>query len=168
MTGFYIGGIVLSVLIVIYWLSRPQPQAVKGDELAVWPFESMPIMTDSERLFYDKLTHALPDYPIFVQVQLSRIIEPEMTDGRERQFWFNRICRQSVDYIVVDTDLQTVLLAIELDDWTHNTQTRKKQDAKKDKALASAGIAMMRFSAQKIPDSVVLRHEILTTIEQYT
>jgi len=106
---------------------EPDPQPVRGDDLAIWPFASMPIMTDSEVIFFHKLKNALPEYHIFVQVQLSRIIEANSEETSERSFWFNRICRQSVDYVITDIDAQTTLVAIELDD--------KKRMIKKTKRL---------------------------------
>lgn len=142
-------------------------ESVRGDELAIWPFAPMPIMTDTEVLFFDKLKDALPDYHIFVQVQLSRIIAGNSDDAAERRFWFNRICRQSVDYVIVDSDAQTTLVAIELDDWTHNSKARQKADDKKDKALASAGIPIVRFHAERMPTTAMIRHELLQVIETY-
>lgn len=142
-------------------------EAVRGDELAIWPFAPMPIMTDTEVLFFDRLKDALPDYHIFVQVQLSRIIAGNSDDAAERRFWFNRICRQSVDYVIVDSDAQTTLVAIELDDWTHNSKARQKADDKKDKALASAGIPIVRFHAERLPTTAMIRHELLQVIETY-
>ena len=143
-------------------------QPVRGDELAIWPFEPMPIMTDTEVIFFCKLQKAIPEYHIFSQVQLSRIIEPNEEAGTDRSFWFNRICRQSVDYVLVDVDAQTTLLAIELDDWTHNSKSSQKADAKKDKALASAGIPILRFHAERMPSVEILRHEVLKAIENYS
>lgn len=145
----------------------PDPPAVKGDELAIWPFETMPIMTNSEVIFFKKLITALPEYHIFSQVQLSRIIEPSQEAQGDRAFWFNRICRQSVDYVVVAQDCQTVLVAIELDDWTHESKARQKQDDKKDKALASAGIAVVRFHAEKMPTPEIIRHDVLGVIAKF-
>lgn len=155
------------VFLLLLWLILPKKKMVKGDDLPVWPFEPMPLMTDSEVLFFHKLEQALPEYRIFSQVQLSRMIEPTEDVGKERQFWFNRVCRQSVDFVLVDKDLQTVLLAIELDDWTHESQARQRQDAKKDKALASAGIPIMRFHAGKMPSSQIIRHDVLQVLRQY-
>ena len=146
---------------------EPDPKPVRGDDLAIWPFAPMPIMTDTEVIFFKKLSNALPEYHIFVQVQLSRIIETNTTENSERSFWFNRICRQSVDYVIVDVDAQTTLVAIELDDWTHTSKARQKADDKKDKALASAGIAMVRFHAERIPSADMLRHELMQVIENY-
>lgn len=159
--------IIVMVVGLLFIIKRPKETLVKGDELAIWPFEPMPIMTDSEVLFFKKLQLALPDYVIFSQVQLSRIIEPSDEVGRDRQFWFNRVCRQSVDFVLIDKDCQTVLAAIELDDWTHESQTRQKQDAKKDKALASAGIPIMRFHAEKMPSVEMLRADVLEVLRQF-
>lgn len=77
----------------------------------------------------------MPELIIFGQVQLSRIIMPNDDDDTDQGFWFNRICRMSVDYVLVDQDKQTVLLAIELDDWTHNTRRRQQQDEKRQSAV---------------------------------
>ena len=147
--------------------SATDSESVRGDELAIWPFAPMPIMTNTEVLFFDKLKDALPNYHIFVQVQLSRIIAGNSDDAAERRFWFNRICRQSVDYVIVDSDAQTTLVAIELDDWTHNSKARQKADDKKDKALASAGIPIVRFHAERMPTTAMIRHELMQVIEAY-
>lgn len=146
---------------------EPDTPPVRGDDLAIWPFVPMPIMTDTEVMFFHKLKEALPEYYIFVQVQLSRIIEASSEETSERSFWFNRICRQSVDYVITDMDTQTTLVAIELDDWTHSSKSRQKADDKKDKALASAGIPIVRFHAERLPTADILRYEIIQVIEKY-
>ena len=159
----------LCLLLLSRASSKPtKDKPVRGDDLPIWPFEPMPIMTDSEVIFFKKLQQAIPECHIFSQVQLSRIIEPSEEAGSDRQFWFNRICRQSVDYVLVAADAQTTLLAIELDDWTHESKARQKADAKKDKALASAGIPILRFHAERLPSIEILRHEILQVIETYS
>ena len=156
--------------------AKPKPEikktildadSVRGDELPIWPFAPMPIMTNTEVIFFKKLQDAMPEYHIFVQVQLSRIITGNSDTVSERNFWFNRICRQSVDYVIVDNDAQTTLVAIELDDWTHNNSARQKADDKKDKALASAGIPIVRFHAERMPTTAMIRHELIQVIETY-
>lgn len=166
MDNFLIVGLLLAAAI-LFLIFRPKTKKIKGDDMPVWPFEPMPLMTDSEVLFYKKLKMALPEFHLFGQVQLSRMIEPTEEVADERQFWFNRVCRQSVDYVLVDEDLQTVLAAIELDDWTHESKARQKQDAKKDKALASAGIPIIRFHAEKMPSAQMIRHEVIAVLRAY-
>lgn len=161
------------LFLLLLWLLTTKPSnddkplpPVRGDELAVFPFEPMPLMTDTEVLFFNKLQQALPEYLIFSQVQLSRVIAPLDDDEIDQSFWFNRICRMSVDYVVVATDCQTVLLAIELDDWTHHNRRRQQQDDKKDKALSSAGIAIVRFHGEAMPDVNQLRHTLLAVMAE--
>ncbi|WP_296403564.1 DUF2726 domain-containing protein [Psychrobacter sp.] len=168
-----LGVMVLVALIILMSIigqrrhDTTKQKPVRGDELPIWPFETMPIMTDTEVLFFAKLQQAVPEYYIFSQVQLSRIIHPSEEAGQDKHFWLNRICRQSVDYVLVDKDAQTTLLAIELDDWTHESATRVKADEKKDKALASAGIPILRFHAERMPSVSILRHDIKTVITKY-
>ncbi|WP_296204869.1 DUF2726 domain-containing protein [Psychrobacter sp. UBA3962] len=168
-----LGVMVLVALIIMMSIiaqrrhDNKKQKPVKGDELAIWPFEPMPIMTDTEVLFFAKLQQAVPEYYIFSQVQLSRIIAPSEEAGTDKNFWFNRICRQSVDYVLVDRDAQTTLLAIELDDWTHDSVARQKADDKKDKALASAGIPILRFHAERMPSVSVIRHDVEAVISKY-
>lgn len=169
-----LGVMVLVALIIIISIigqrhhEKKATKPVKGDDLPIWPFEPMPIMTDTEVLFFAKLQKAVPEYYIFSQVQLSRIIKPSEEAGSDKSFWFNRICRQSVDYVLVDKDAQTMLLAIELDDWTHDSASRNKADEKKDKALASAGLPILRFHAERMPSVAVIRHDIETVISKYS
>ena len=122
----------------------------------------MPIMTPTDIIFFNKLQQALPELLIFGQVQLSRIIRPN--PNANQQFWFNRICRMSIDYVLVAPDKKTVLAAIELDDWTHNSARRQQQDNKKDKALSCAGIPILRFHGEAMPNVAQLRQQILQTI----
>lgn len=135
------------------------PRTVRGDDLAVWPFEQMPFMTDSEVRFFALLQEAMPEHFIFAQVQLSRLIQA--TDPQDAAFWFNRICRMSADYVLVDRDAQTVIAVIELDDWTHDKPERKRADQKKTKAIESAGLPLIRFDGRRMPSATQLRHEII-------
>lgn len=160
--------IALIGLFTLIWLIKKifgekKLPAVRGDELAVFPFSPMPIMTNTEVIFFKKLQQAVPEYLIFGQVQLSRIIAPS-DDEVDKSFWLNRINRMSVDYVIVDEDCQTTLLAIELDDWTHDSRQRQKADEKKDKALSSAGIAVLRFDSEQMPNVHQLREAIVDII----
>lgn len=166
--------LVVAVIVVLsiigqrrYEKKQKEIKPVRGDDLPIWPFTPMPIMTDTEVLFFQKLQNAVPEYLIFGQVQLSRIIEPSEEAGSDKGFWFNRICRQSIDYVLVARDAQTTLLAIELDDWTHDSLSRSKADEKKEKALASAGIPIIRFHAERMPSVDILRHDIEAVLDKY-
>ncbi len=160
--------IVLLCLLVIFLLSYRRgaavPRAVRGDDLEIWPFADREFMTAAEVRFYHLLQEALPEYLIFAQVALSRLIE--CTDEEDEKFWFNRINRMSVDYVLVDPDLQQVLVAVELDDWSHEHHTRVKADLKKDKALISAYIPMVRFHGEDPVDITQIRYTVQDAVAQ--
>ena len=50
-----------------------------------------------------------------------------------------------------------MVAAVELDDKTHARPDRVAADAKKDKALAAAGIALVRWNFGALPDESAIR-----------
>lgn len=165
----YILIVLLSLFFILLLSSSRRRQAdatkpVRGDDLDVWPFMPRDFMTDAEVRFFHQLKQAVPEFLIFSQVGLSRLIE--CTDEEDEKFWFNRINRMSVDYVLVDPDAQHVLVAIELDDWSHDQDGRVKADLKKDKALISAGIPIVRFHGEDFVSATEIRQELLHALEQ--
>lgn len=158
---------VVAAMIVIGRHAKPTqaPKPVRGDDLDVWPFAPMAFMTDSEVRFFARLQEALPEYFIFAQVQLSRLIE--CTDAEDAKFWFNRINRMSADYVIVHRDAKQVMAVIELDDWTHDRPDRRRADQKKNKAIESAGLPMIRFDGRKMPEVAQLRRQIIGKMQKY-
>lgn len=164
-------GLFCFVLCVIFFLWRgikrlttPAPK-VFGDDLAIWPYQPLPVMTDSEVVFFRLLADAVPDeLYIFSQVQLSRIIDAHESEHSGQ--WLNRINRMSVDYLLVDADARTTLIVIELDDWSHETTARQRADAKKDKALSCAGIPVMRYHGEHMPSVTQLHADIMQVLDE--
>ena len=116
-----------------------------------------PPARDGHRL--GRLRQALPEYLIFSQVQLSRIID--VAPEAEHQSWLNRIKRMSVDFVVCAPDGAKILAAIELDDRSHEKAERIQADAKKDKALRSAGVPIIRWPVKGMPHVQQLRADFL-------
>lgn len=50
-----------------------------------------------------------------------------------------------------------IVAVIELDDASHEKADRQAADAKKDKALSSAGIRVVRWQAKSIPDEATIK-----------
>lgn len=103
------------------------------------------IMTRAENRFFDTLNDALNnDYFVFPQVNLSSILDEKI----ERQTWRsarNAINRKSVDFVICDKGYRRPLLAIELDDWSHDNEDRKLRDAGVERMLGEAGLPLLRF-----------------------
>lgn len=104
-----------------------------------------------------RLIQALPEYIILAQVQLSRLLG--VKKGNNYQAWLNRINRMSADFVVCTKD-SSIVSVIELDDATHQREDRQAADAKKDKALTSAGIRIVRWQATSIPDIATIQSTI--------
>ncbi|AWM79532.1 hypothetical protein DKL61_03740 [Gammaproteobacteria bacterium ESL0073] len=113
-----------------------------------WPYYAVPVMSNLEKKFYYQLVKAFPHYHILAQVQLSRVIRPPK--NRHEYKWLNKIWRMSLDYVILDSHLDT-LVVIELDDRSHLTQKRKEADERKNKALKAAGLRLIRIKTNSIP-----------------
>jgi len=103
---------------------------------------------------YFRLVQALPDHIVLAQVQLSRLLGVKKTNNY--QAWLNRISQLSADFVVCKKD-SSVVAVIELDDATHQKEGRKAADAKKNKALSSAGVPILRWQAKAIPDVAAIQ-----------
>ena len=120
-----------------------------------WPVEAKNLLTDRERSLYQKLLSLYPEHQIMVQVALSQLIDvPE--DHPERQSIRNRFSQLVADFVLCHSDL-SVVCVIELDDRSHERIDRQGADARKHKALADAGIRLVRIPAGNIPSEEALR-----------
>jgi Protein of unknown function (DUF2726) len=119
-----------------------------------WPFYVKRPLTQVEQVLYHRLVRALPEHIVLAQVQVSRVLG--VKKGHNFHEWNNRINRLSYDFVVCAKDA-TVLVAIELDDRSHESDTRAATDAKKNKATAAAGVRLVRWQAKSLPDEAAIR-----------
>jgi very-short-patch-repair endonuclease len=87
----------------------------------------------------------------------------EVKKGNNYQAWFNRINRMSADFVVCNKDF-SIVAVIELDDATHQKEDRQMADAKKDKALTSAGVRIVHWQAKSIPDIATIQSTVMPGI----
>jgi Protein of unknown function (DUF2726) len=120
-----------------------------------WPLSARSLLSKREQLLYRRLVDLYPDHKILVQVALSQLInvdrnhpESESIRGRYKQL--------VADFVLCRSDL-SVVAVIELDDRTHVWPKRKAADARKNKALADAGIRLVRIPAGRLPSQDTLR-----------
>lgn len=146
--------VVIAVLIVV----KVKLKDEVGDDEA-WPFYAKKPLSQPEQVLYFRLVQSLPDHIILAQVQLSRFLG--VKKGNNYQSWFNRINRLSADFLVCNKDF-SIVAVIELDDSTHQQKERQDADAKKDKALSSAGIRIIRWQSKAIPNVDTIRAEFMS------
>lgn len=144
--------IVVVAVIVVFAVLKAKSQDGTGDE--VWPFYAKKPLSQPEQVLYSRLIQALPEYIILAQVQLSQLLG--VKKGNNYQAWSNRINRMSADFVVCNKD-SSIVAIIELDDATHQREDRQAADAKKDKALTSASVRIVRWQAKSIPDIAAIQ-----------
>lgn len=146
--------IVLLVIAAIIFVVLKKREASDSSD-APWPFYARKPLTQPEQVLYHRLVAAMPECIVLAQVQLSRVLG--VKKGFNFREWNNRINRMSLDFLVCLKD-STIVAAVELDDKTHEKASRIKADAKKEKALSSAGVVLVRWHVSALPDETAIRH----------
>lgn len=122
------------------------------------------IMTEREQEFYKKLKLVCGDLIlIFPQIHLSSLFFHNVK-GQNFKLAFRFINRLSVDFVLVDSRNFKTLLAIELDDSTHNEKDRIKRDLIVNDIFEKAHFPLLRVDSVKI-DNEKLKEMILESIK---
>ena len=122
-------------------------------------YREKPLMTNTEKNFYQKLKVLEPKYKIIPQVNLGTIIEKISSEKFENELFRN------IDYGIFTNDFSKVLLLIELNDQTHNQPQRKKRDIKVKEICNKANIPIMTFYTNYPNNQEYVINRILNKIE---
>ncbi|MGN1107770.1 MAG: DUF2726 domain-containing protein [Oscillospiraceae bacterium] len=136
--------LIIAVLIWIWLLSREK-----------WPYElNQTILTERERSFY----HILK--PIADKLELQICPKVRVADiasikkgTKDRQKWFNKIRAKHVDFLLCDYDMNIVLM-VELDDSSHESERAKKNDAFKNR-LFGERLVRIRSLKEDVEGAIV-------------
>jgi very-short-patch-repair endonuclease len=127
-----------------------------------WPLEAKRhVLTERERALYQRLVQTLPNHIVLAQVQLLQVLN--FHRGRRTQAILNRFNQLSLDFLILNPDT-SIVAAVELDDATHTRETSRRADARKDHALKSAGVPLIRWNAKSLPDRVAILAAIPTQV----
>lgn len=99
----------------------------------------------------------LNEYSIFAKVRLADLVRVK---GQNRMSGFGMIKSKHIDFIISDLKTSKVLLAIELDDNSHNKKSTQKSDNIKNNVLEEAGIPLLRVKAKKTYNLQELQNQI--------
>jgi hypothetical protein len=146
--------LVFAVLVLAYLKKRG---LLDGAATGPWPFYVKRPLTQPEQVLYHRLIRALPDHVVLAQVQVSRVLG--VKKGANFYAWNNRINRLSYDFVICGKD-STAIVAIELDDKSHESSARLATDAKKAKASQDAGLRLIRWHVKALPDEAAIQRQI--------
>lgn len=123
-------------------------------------------MTVREHDFYDRLNNILGnEYHVLPQVHLSKLLD-HTVKGQNWNAAFRHINGKSVDYVVADKKYMSPILAIELDDSTHDAYDRLERDGEVERILGEAGVPLARFRHVDQIDEETMRLQIKSKIRQ--
>lgn len=122
------------------------------------------IMTEREVEFYKKLKFVCGEnILIFPQIHLSNLFFHNIK-GQNFKSAFKFINKLSVDFVLVDSRNFKTLMAIELDDSTHNEYDRIRRDLIVDDIFKKADFPLLRVNTIKISNENLKKY-ILETIK---
>lgn len=119
------------------------------------------ILTPTEQRFYSQLKQALKDYNVEIhyKVRLADIFRVKYSN----KYYitnFNRISAKHTDFIITETDVAKPILAIELDDSSHDLIASEKNDEFKNQLYANSNIKLLRFKVQYRYDLSEIKHRL--------
>ena len=120
-------------------------------------------MTPSELSFYKTLHEAINGCVIIPQAHLSMFLDHEIK-GQSWKAAFARINGKSVDFLICTNDMKP-LIAIELDDNTHNQPDRKTRDDFVNSIMANTNMPLLRFKVGEW-NSEIIKHRITQALSQ--
>lgn len=145
--------VLISILLVIFIITKPKPSS---SESTVGVPPTLPykkkdfLLTKAERSFYEVLCLALKDSDlrIFIKVRLADLLYlPKGTDGR--QGLVNKITSKHVDFVICSSPNLCPVIAVELDDSSHQQASRITRDTFVEQALRDAGLPLIRVPAKE-------------------
>ena len=114
------------------------------------------LLTPAERSFYEVLRRIIgDDLRLFVKVRLADLVWLPH-DIENRQAHVNRVAAKHIDFVLCDPRTFAPVLAVELDDSSHEARHRQQRDALVNEVLRTVGLPLLRVPVKRsyVPSEV--------------
>jgi len=161
MTWLYVLVIVIGVLVVaVKIFDLPIGQDKKKSTYRYQRKEFF--MSRPEHVFFDILVSIVGDrYYVFPQLHLSTLL---LSKGQDWYGARGHITQKSVDFVICDKAYIKPLLAIELDDSSHERAGRQDRDAEVERIFKEVGLPLLRFPNQSQYNKGEIRNQIFQAL----
>ena len=160
-----VGPVVLAIAL-IYLVNRFRERRVIREILDSYSLRES-VLTKAELNFYRVLKEVVGEkYAILVKVRLADVVITHRGQGYTTAF--NKISQKHVDFLLADPQDFSPVMAIELDDRSHQNQSRKDRDEFVDQVFEKAGLQLLRVKAAKKYGPADIRDRIVERIKQRT
>ena len=147
-------GIVAAIFIlaiIFQFFKRPRERYIKVESL----------FSPAELKFYKILEEVIEDYKIFGKVRVADVIKVDKDKAKGNYLkYFNKIAKKHVDFLLCDPESLEPVVAIELDDSSHESAERAERDTFMDKAFKMAQLPLLRFKVRAKYDKIEIKKRI--------
>lgn len=166
-TSYLIISIALNIFFIAsFFVSKDSQEKVDRDELQLFKKRGQ-FFTKNEREFFNVLKVSAENLGLIVFPK-PRLADIFLATGRgeKRLRTLAKIQHRHVDYLLCDIKKFSPIIAIELDDSTHDTEKSKKKDKFKDELFAHAGVPLLRIKVTKSYNPELLKDAIWETVNK--
>ncbi|MDM7324125.1 MAG: DUF2726 domain-containing protein [Thermus sp.] len=142
--------ILILIGLALLALSLWSKQKGSSNEEIPLPYRLSPaVLTPAERSFFEVLERAVPEgVRVWPKVRLVDFLTIEARGG-SYQAALNRVMAKHVDFLLVQAQDTKPLLAIELDDRSHDRDARRKRDRFLEALAQKVGLPLVRVQVRK-------------------
>lgn len=149
-------------------LERESQHAVIGRIVRSEGTSAVKQVFNSQREFsiYQVLVQLCPNHLVFPNCGLQSVMSYERMKELVSEDDFGYYLRASVDIVVVSSTTFLPMLAIEVDSVWHDTERQQKNDDKKDRLFAAAGVPFMRLRPVGSPSENTVRVQVAEHVDE--
>jgi hypothetical protein len=132
-------------------------------DVALRPFlKRKYLLTKAEKGFFDVLSSIVGNHPIHAKVRLADIVD---ADQRHllRKSNFDYIKSKHIDFVICDRALSPII-AIELDDSSHQRPDRVARDRDVNRILEFASLPILRVPVRRTYDGADIAKQLLAKL----
>lgn len=125
------------------------------------------LLTVAERNFYEVLSKIVQEHNklLFAKVRLEDLFW--MPKGTENRFGYrNRIKSRHIDFLICDKENIKPILAVELDDSSHDRGGRRERDNFIDEIMNEAGLPILHVKFSDFYDIKELNNKIINSLKK--
>jgi Protein of unknown function (DUF2726) len=134
-------------------------------DVALRPFfRRQYLLTVSEKRFYNVLRKVVAPHAVLAKVRLADLVE---ADERHllRKSNFDHIKAKHIDFVICDAALSP-LIAVELDDSSHQRGDRVARDRDVNRILEIASLPILRIPVRRTYDAKAIEKDIMAKLDR--
>jgi diadenosine tetraphosphatase ApaH/serine/threonine PP2A family protein phosphatase len=149
-------------------LEREAQHAVVGRIIRAQGTSAVKQVFNSQRefLIYQIMVQLCPNHLVFPNSSLQSIMSYDRMKELVNDDDFGYYLRASVDLVLISSTTYLPWLAIEVDSIWHDTERQQKNDGKKDRIFAAAGVPFMRLQPVGNPSESTIRGQVAQHLDE--